>query len=86
MKAVNFYDAMPSFPFGNFKDHFVLVFELTSMHDASEKRRYSKLVREPLRVESNSTFVLEHVFELIVLGELMFSIAVDKVCVVGKNT
>ena len=34
-KAKNFQDDIPSIPIDNFKDHYVLVFDLTSMQDAS---------------------------------------------------
>ena len=84
-KAMNFQDDIPSIPFDNFKDHYVLVFDLTSMHDATENCHYSELVGKPLRLELNFTFPLEHVTELIVLGERMSSVAVDKFGVVGKN-
>ena len=36
MKAMNFQDDIPSVPIDNFKDHYVLVFDLTSMQDATE--------------------------------------------------
>ena len=36
MKATSFQDDIPSFPFDNFNDHYVLVFDLTSMQDATE--------------------------------------------------
>ena len=36
-KAMNFQDDLPSIPFDDFKDHYVLVFDLTSMQDATEK-------------------------------------------------
>ena len=36
MKAMNFQDDIPSIPVDNFKDHNVLVFDLTSMQDATE--------------------------------------------------
>ena len=36
MKAINFQDDIPSIPTDNFKDHFVLVFDLTSMQDSTE--------------------------------------------------
>ena len=85
MKAMNFQDDIPSIPIDNFKDHYVLVFDLTSMQDATEKCRYAELNGEPLRLELNFTFPLEHVTELIVLGERMSSVAVDKFGVVGKN-
>ena len=68
MKAMNFQDDIPSIPIDNFKDHYVLVFDLTSMQDAAEIFHYPELVGEPLRLEPNFTFPLEHVTELIVLG------------------
>ena len=85
MKAMNFQDDIPSISIDNFKDHYVLVFDLTSMQDATENCHYPELVGEPLRLELNFTFFLEHVTELIVLGERMSSAAVDKFGVVGKN-
>ena len=36
MKAMIFQDDIPSIPVDNFKDHYVLVFDLTSMQDATE--------------------------------------------------
>ena len=85
MKAMNFQDVIPSIPSDNFKDHYVLVFDLTSMQDATEICPYPEPVGEPLRLELNFAFPLEHVTELIVLGERMSSFAVDKFGVVGKN-
>ena len=85
MKAMDFQDDIPLIPIDNFKDHFVLVFDLTSMQDATENCRYPELVGEPLKLELNFVFLLEHVTELIVLGERMSSVAVDKFGVVGKN-
>ena len=67
------------------EDHYVLVFDLTSMQDATENFHYPELVREPPRLELNFTFPLKHVIELIVLGERMSSVAVDRFGVVGKN-
>ena len=86
MKAMNFQDDIPSIPIENFKNHYVLVFDLTSMQDATENCHYPELVGEPLRPELNFTFPQEHVTELIVLGERMSSVAVDTFGVVGKNS
>ena len=33
MKAMNFQDDIPSIPIDNFKNHYVLLFDLTSMQD-----------------------------------------------------
>ena len=85
MEAMNIQDDIPSIPIDNFKEHYALVFDLTSMHNATENCHYPELVGETLRLEINFTFSLEHVTELIVLGERMSSVAVDKFGVVGKN-
>ena len=71
MKAINFQDDIPSIPIDTFKDHYVLVFDLTSMQDASENCHYPELVGEPLTLELNFNLPLEHVTELIVLWERM---------------
>ena len=85
MKAMNFQDDIPSIPVDNFKDHYVLVFDLTSMQDATEHCHYPELIGEPLRLELYFSSPLENVTEVIVLGERMSSVAVDKFGVVGKN-
>ena len=85
MKAVNFQDDIPSIPIDDFKDHYVLVFDLTSMQDSTENCHHHELVAELLRLGLNFTNPLENVTELIVLGERISSIAVDKFGVVGKN-
>ena len=81
---MNFQDKMPSIRMENFKDHYVLMFDLTSMEDATENYNYPELVGEQLRLEFNFTFLLERVTELIVLGERMSSDPVDTFGVVGK--
>ena len=57
MKAMNFQDDIPSIPIDKFKDHYVLVFDLTSKQDATENCHYPELVGEPLRLELNSFFL-----------------------------
>ena len=73
-----FQDDIPSIPIDDFKDHYVLVFNLTSMQDAAENFHYPELVGELLRLEQNFNQPRENVTELIVLGERMSSVAVDK--------
>ena len=85
MKAMNFQDDIPAIPIDDFKDHIVLVFDLTSRQDATENFHYSNFIGEPLRLELKFTHPLENVTELIVLGEQITSVAVDKFVVVGKN-
>ena len=85
MKAMNFQDDNHSIPIEDSKDHSVPVFDLTAMQDATENCHYPEFVGEPLRLELNFTHLFENVTELIVLGERMSSVAVDKFGVVGKN-
>ena len=85
MKAINSQDDIPSFPIDDFKDQYLLVFDWTSMQNATENCQYPELDGEPLRLELNFTIPLENVTELIVLGERMSSVAVDEFGVVGKS-
>ena len=85
MEARIFQDEITSYPIDNFKNLYELLFDLTSMQDATVNCLYPELVGEPLKLELNFTFPVEHVIELIVLGERKSSVAVDKFGVVGKN-
>ena len=86
MKAMNFQDDIPSMPIDNFKDHYVLVFDLTSMQDATEIYHYPDLVGAPLRLQLNFTSPLEQVTELLVVEERMSLIAVDTFGVLAKTS
>ena len=68
MKVMNFRDDFPSISIDNFKNHYVLVLELTSMQVATEPCQYPELVGEPLKLELYITSPLEHVTDFIVLG------------------
>ena len=85
MKSMNFLDDIPSIPVDDFKDHYVLVFDLNSMQDATEHCHYPELIGETLRLELYFSSPLENVTEVIVLGERVSCVAVDKFGVVGKN-
>ena len=85
MKAMNFQDDNPSIAVDNFEDHYVLLFDLTSMQDATERYRYPELIGETPRLELYFSSPLEIVLEVIVLGECESSVAADKFGVVGKN-
>ena len=69
MKAMNFQDDILSNPIDNFKYHHVQVFDLTSMQDATKSCRWPELAGEPLRMELNFTYPLQHVTGFIVFGE-----------------
>ena len=85
LKALNFQEDIPSILIDDFKDYYVLVFDLTAMQDATENCHYPEFVGEPLRLELNFTNPLENVTEIIVLGERMSLVAVDIIAVVGEN-
>ena len=85
LKAMNFQDDIPSIPIDNFRDHYVRVLDLISIQDATENCHCPELAGEPLRLELNFTFPLEHATELIVLRERMSLVAVDKFGVVAKT-
>ena len=84
MKTINFQHEIPSIPLDDFKDLYVLVFDLTSMQDATENCHYPELVGQPLKLELNFTQPLENVTELIVLGERMSSVAVASMVLLEK--
>ena len=81
MKAMNFQDDISSIPIDNF---YVLVFDLTSMQEASENFHYPELVGEPLRLGLNFSFPLKHITEVIVLVGRKNSFEVDKIRVVAR--
>ena len=68
MKAINSQGDILSITIDNFRDHYVKVFDLTSVQDATEKCGYPELFGEPFRLGLKFTFLLEYVTELIVLG------------------
>ena len=83
---MSFQDDIPSIAVDNFKGHYVLVFDLTSMQDATELCYYPALIGEPLRLELYFSSPLEYFTEVIVLGKPRSSVAVDKFSVVGKES
>ena len=85
MKARNFEDDIPSISVDNSRNHYVVVFDLTSMQDATKNFPYPELIAEPLKLELKSIYPPEHVTELNVLRERMSLVEVDKFGVVGRN-
>ena len=85
MKAMIFQDDNFSIPIDNSKDHYKLVFDLTSRPGATENCYYPDFVVEPMRLELNFTFPLVHVTELNVLEKRLSLVALDKFRVAGKN-
>ena len=67
MKAMKLQDDVASSPADKFRDHYKMVFHLTSIQGASKNCHYPELAAEPTRLELNITFPPEHVSELILI-------------------
>ena len=85
MKAINFSEEIPKLPSAFFTDHYVLVFDLTSLQDHGENVFYPELSGESLRLEMFFEHPLTLVTELIVLGERISSVRNDQIGTVAKN-
>ena len=82
MKAMNFQIDIPSIQIDDLKDHYVIVLDVTQLQGATGNCYYPEIFGEPMRLELNFNFPLEHVTELIALEERTSSVAVDKFAVV----
>ena len=85
MKAMQFNEDFPALPIDDFQNHYILVFDLTSLQDAAEHLHYPELSGESLRLEMFFQFPLEQVTEVIVLGERLSNVQIDKFGTVAKN-
>ena len=66
MEAMQFNENFPALPMEDFQNHYILVFDVTSLQDAAEQLRYPELSGESLRLEMFFQFPLEQVTEVIV--------------------
>ena len=85
MKAMQFNEEFPALHIEDFQNHYTLVFGLTSLQDAAEHLHFSELSGESLRLEMFFQFPLEQVMEVMVLGERLSNIQIDKFGTVAKN-
>ena len=85
MKAMQFNEDFPALHMEDFQNHYILVFGLTSLQDAAEHLHFSELNGEGLRLEMFFQFPLEQVMEVIVLGERLSNIQIDKFGTVAKK-
>ena len=85
LKAMNFNEDVPSIPFEDFENHFILVFDLTSLQDANEEVYYPELVGGSIRIELYFKDPVVEVTELIILGERLSTVQIDKFGTVAKN-
>ena len=74
MKALNFEDDIRPLASSFFDNHYVIVFDKTSMQNATEFCHHHELFRGPLRLEIKFIFLVEHLTDC--MGEKLFLIAV----------
>ena len=84
MEATQFNEDFPALPMENFQNHYILVLDLTSLQDAAKQLHFPELSGESLRLELFFEFPLEQVTEVIVLGERLSNIQIDKFGTVAK--
>ena len=77
MKAMQFNEDFPAFPMEDFRNHYILVFDLTSLQDAAEQLHYPELSGESLRLEMFFQFHLEQSTEMIVVGERLSNVKLN---------
>ena len=85
MKAMNFNEEIPALPNHQFENHYVLVFDLTSVQDAGENIHYPELSGESIRLEMFFDRSLRNVTEIIFLEERMSTVKIDQFGTVAKN-
>ena len=85
MKAMQFKEDFPALPMEAFQNHYILVFDLTSLHDAAEQLQYPELSGENLRSKMFFQLPLEQVTEVIVLRERLLNVQIDKFGTVAKK-
>ena len=82
---MRFNEDFPALPMEDFQNYYTLVFDLTSLQDASEQLQYTELGGESLKLEMYFQFPLEQVTELIVLGERLSNVHIDKFGTIAKK-
>ena len=85
MKAMNFNEEIPALPHHQFQNHYILVFDLTSLQYAGKNIHYPELSGESIRLEMFFDRSLINVTEIIVLGERMSTVKIDQFDTVAKN-
>ena len=85
MKAMKYNDETPTLPFDDYDNHYILVFDLTSLQDAADQIHYPEIIGGSLRLEMYFDESLEKAVEVIVLGERLSTIYIDRAGSVVKN-
>ena len=82
---MQFNEDFPPLPMKDFQNHYILVFDLTSLQDAAEQLHYAELCRESLRLESFFQFPLDKITAVTVSGEILSNIQTDNFRTFAEN-
>jgi len=74
LKALHFQHDGPDVDLEDYKDHFVMVFDLTSTQQSNNEVYYPELTASQLRIELNFAEPLEKAVEVLVLGEILTTV------------
>lgn len=85
MESMTFNDDPPDMPLNDFENHFIQVYDITSLHDAGESLYYPELIGGSIRVELIFNESLADPTEVIILGERLSTILIDRHGTVAKN-
>ena len=85
MKAMNSNEEIPALQNNQFQNHYILVFNLTSLQNAGENIQYPELGGESILLEMFFARSLRNVTEINVLGERMSTVKIDQFGTVAKN-
>ena len=82
---MQFKEDFSALPMEGFQNPKILVFDLTSLKDAAQQLHYPELSGENLRSEMFFQFPLVQVTEVIVLGEKLSNVQIEKLETVDKK-
>ena len=85
MRAFKFDEDRPGIPLEDYDNHFVQVFDLTSTQEANVQIYYPDVVAANLRLELKFTTPITAATEVVIFGERISTIFIDKNGSVVKN-
>ena len=82
---MQFNEVFPPLPMKDFQNHYILVFDLTSLQDAAEQLHFAELCGESLRLERFFQFPLDKVTAVTISGEILSNIQTDNFRTFAEN-
>ena len=85
MKTMKFNEEILALPNHQLQNHYILVFNLTSLLDAGENIHYPELSGESNQLEMFFDRLLRNLTEITVLGERMSTVRIDQFEMIAEN-